>query len=215
MSPPLPGPATRQLPGTAKQGPGEPYSWPGGPANRTSDPSAPSRRAQHAVTPIRKRPHASSGAVPAGQPARVLRQSRRRVLLSFCLDYLALQPTSNLNDGPVTVHAIAWWTRRTPLSARHRWSRARRITMYRIGRIFLDRPRARPNTERDIGNGVTVHGQAIDRAWGGGGGCWVLVGGCRRAALTATEGQDAARGLYVLPASLGGETPRSRSRWDC
>ena len=80
-----------------------------------------------------------------------IREKRRRVLSSFCLDYLALQPTSNLNDGPVTVHAIAWWTRRTPLSARHRWSRARRITMYRIGRIFLDRPRARPNTERDIG----------------------------------------------------------------
>jgi len=27
--------------------------------------------------------------------------------LSFCLDYLALQPTSSVNDMPVTVHAIA------------------------------------------------------------------------------------------------------------
>jgi len=27
--------------------------------------------------------------------------------LSFYLDYLALQPTSSVNDVPVTVHAIA------------------------------------------------------------------------------------------------------------
>ena len=33
MSPPLPRLATRQPPGTTKQGPAEPYSWPGGPAN--------------------------------------------------------------------------------------------------------------------------------------------------------------------------------------
>jgi hypothetical protein len=35
----------------------------------------------------------------------------------LCLDYLALQPTSNLNDVPVTVHAIAWWTQNAPFGA--------------------------------------------------------------------------------------------------
>ena len=36
-----------------------------------------------------------------------IREKRRGVLSSFCLDYLALQPTSSVNDAPVTVHAIA------------------------------------------------------------------------------------------------------------
>jgi hypothetical protein len=69
VSPPLPGPATRQLPGTTKQGPGEPYSWPGGPANRTSDPSTPSRRAQHARDTDPAASACIERAVPAGQPA--------------------------------------------------------------------------------------------------------------------------------------------------
>jgi hypothetical protein len=51
-----------------------------------------------------------------------IREKRRGVLSSFCLDYLALQPTSSVNDVPVTVHAIAWWTRRMPLIRAHRWS---------------------------------------------------------------------------------------------
>jgi hypothetical protein len=36
-----------------------------------------------------------------------IREKRRWVLSSFCLEYLALQPTSSVNDVPVTVHAIA------------------------------------------------------------------------------------------------------------
>jgi hypothetical protein len=82
---------------------------PGRAARKTAQATPVHRHAAHStpVTPIRQRPHASSGAVPAGQPARVLRRSRRRVLLSFCLDYLALQPTSSVNGVPVTVHAIA------------------------------------------------------------------------------------------------------------
>ena len=59
-----------------------------------------------------------------------IREKRRRVLSSHPAGItLALQPTSSVSAA--ATHPIGQRTRRTPRSARHRWSRARRITTYR------------------------------------------------------------------------------------
>jgi hypothetical protein len=59
-----------------------------------------------------------------------IREKRRRVLSSRPAGItLALQPTSSVSAA--ATHPIGQRTRRTPRSARHRWSRARRITTYR------------------------------------------------------------------------------------
>jgi hypothetical protein len=63
-----------------------------------------------------------------------IREKRRGVLSSHPARItLALQPTSSVNDTPTAVHAISQRTHRTPRSARHRCSWARRITTYRTG----------------------------------------------------------------------------------
>jgi hypothetical protein len=112
QSEPAPSRASRAaVAGTTKQDPGEPYSWPGGPANRTSDPSAPSRRAQHAVTPIRQRPpHRAGQSLPASPPGSfddrrggsscrstwiTLRSSRRRASTT-CRSPCTLSPSGRV-----------------------------------------------------------------------------------------------------------------------
>jgi hypothetical protein len=61
-----------------------------------------------------------------------IREKRRRVLSSLPARItLALQPTSSVS-APIAMHAIGKRTRRTPRSARRRWSWAWRITTYRI-----------------------------------------------------------------------------------
>src|ERR1035438_3107258 len=85
-----------------ESGPGRTLFLAGRPGNCTSTPVHPDDAPRTPVTPIRQRPHASRGAVPAGQPAPGPSTIAEAGPLSFCLDYLALQPTSSVNDGPVT-----------------------------------------------------------------------------------------------------------------
>jgi hypothetical protein len=63
-----------------------------------------------------------------------IREKRRRVLSSRPAGItLALQRTSSASAA--ATHPIGQRTRRRPRSARHRWSRARRITTYRTADI--------------------------------------------------------------------------------
>jgi hypothetical protein len=116
---PFPGrPATQQLPGTANQGSGEPYSWPGGPANRTSDPSAPSCRALHA----RDTDPAASACIERGSPCRPARPRgpstiARTEIRHACAVVTARTGTIGLGGTPVVRGGASkrqQWTSRDP-----------------------------------------------------------------------------------------------------
>jgi hypothetical protein len=85
-----------------------------------------------------------------------IREKRRRVLSSRPAGItLALQPTSSVSAA--ATHPIGQRTRRTPRSARHRWSRARRITTYRTADLARwSRPAAVTIRNRSSGKQATL-----------------------------------------------------------
>src|SRR6266496_3819803 len=86
-----------------------------------------------------------------------IREKRRRVLSSFCLDYpcAPADVERERRAGHRARHRLV--ERRTPLSARHRWSWARHITPYRTADI-LRQAHEGSATERDIQRSVGFTG---------------------------------------------------------